>query len=192
MSRLPRLIVYARTSTDDQQSPQDSLAWQVSLAVAWRLAGARSSISSMRLTPRARSPGHAGTRRPRSSPTSTPPIVHGTGSSSADRSERSGPRPKCRTFSPASLKAVRPCGSPRSEGLSTPTPKHTTSSSTCSEGSPRLSVGGYKPGSRRPSKRRSKRAGSRGAGHPTAIASNQPASPTPTPKRPAGAPSCIT
>ena len=34
MSALPRLIIYARTSTDDQQSPEDSLAWQVSLAKA--------------------------------------------------------------------------------------------------------------------------------------------------------------
>ena len=34
MSMLPRLLVYARTSTDDQQSPEDSLAWQVSLARA--------------------------------------------------------------------------------------------------------------------------------------------------------------
>lgn len=30
----PRLVLYARTSTDDQQSPEDSLGWQVSLAKA--------------------------------------------------------------------------------------------------------------------------------------------------------------
>ena len=34
MNGLPRLLIYARTSTDDQQSPEDSLAWQVSLAKA--------------------------------------------------------------------------------------------------------------------------------------------------------------
>lgn len=34
MKGLPRLLIYARTSTDDQQSPEDSLAWQVSLANA--------------------------------------------------------------------------------------------------------------------------------------------------------------
>ena len=32
MNDLPRLVIYARTSTDDQQSPEDSLAWQVALA----------------------------------------------------------------------------------------------------------------------------------------------------------------
>jgi site-specific DNA recombinase len=32
VSRLPRLAVYARTSTDHQQWPEDSLAWQLSLA----------------------------------------------------------------------------------------------------------------------------------------------------------------
>jgi hypothetical protein len=34
VSELPQLLIYARTSTDDQQSPEDSLAWQVSLAQA--------------------------------------------------------------------------------------------------------------------------------------------------------------
>jgi site-specific DNA recombinase len=32
MSTLPQLVIYGRTSTDDQQSPEDSLAWQVALA----------------------------------------------------------------------------------------------------------------------------------------------------------------
>jgi len=31
---LPALVVYARTSTDDLQAPEDSLAWQVSRAEA--------------------------------------------------------------------------------------------------------------------------------------------------------------
>jgi site-specific DNA recombinase len=31
MSLLPRLVLYARTSTDDNQSPEDSKRWQISL-----------------------------------------------------------------------------------------------------------------------------------------------------------------
>jgi DNA invertase Pin-like site-specific DNA recombinase len=42
---LPRLILYARTSTDDNQSPEDSKRWQISLGTS--LVGGRAEISAV-------------------------------------------------------------------------------------------------------------------------------------------------
>ena len=109
------LTAYCRTSTDDQQNPEESLRWQLSRASALIVGTGGDRVGHprhRRLPVRSLAPAsRSGPTHRSNSPTR---LGAGPGSSSASRSEPSGRRAKCRTSCRSSHTGASSSGCPKS------------------------------------------------------------------------------
>ena len=126
------LTAYARTSTDDQQNPGESLRWQLSRANAL-IVGRAEIVSVVHDTDVSRSVPWS--RRPEAARLISQladPNRGWTGIVVGEPQRAFGLRVKCRTSSLSSPTGAYSYGCPRSVARSIPIPKHTICSCQCS------------------------------------------------------------